>query len=323
VKHQVNNTRQQHRAFVRRIATGLVAGLMAVPALAFAHGGDSDLCSATSKAAKQACRYEVKNDFWIAIGNCSNLSSKDARRECRAEAAEERRSSSGDCRDQFDARQELCEALGGGPYDPVVDPANFLDPSEIAAQPNPLFPLVPGRQWVYEGDGETITVTVTDRTKEILGVECIVVRDVAEEDGEVTEDTDDWYTQDLAGNVWYFGEISKNFEDGELVDIEGSWLAGVEGAKPGILMKSAPQVGDVYRQEFALGESEDAGEVVSTSGSATVPAASCDGSCVVIKDFTPIEPDAAEHKYYAPGVGLILEVDLETGDRVELIEIVN
>ena len=92
--------------------------------------------------------------------------------------------------------------------------------------------------------------------------------------------------------IWYFGEISKNYEDGELTGIEGSWMAGVDGAKPGILMEAAPEVGDVYRQESALGDAEDAGEVVSTTGSATVPAASCSGSCVVIKDFTPIEPCA-------------------------------
>lgn len=88
-------------------------------------------------------------------------------------------------------------------------------------------------------------------------------------------------------------------------------------------MKSNPQVGDVYRQQFALGEAEDAGEVISTSGSATVPAASCDASCVVIRDFSPIEPGVEEHKYYQPGVGLLLEEDVETGGRAELIEATN
>ena len=175
--------------------------------------------------------------------------------------------------------------------------------------------------WVYEGDGETITVTVTGDTKEILGIEAVVVNDVVEEDGEIVEDTDDWYGQDVFGNVWYLGEISKNYEDGELVDIEGSWTAGVDGAKAGILMKAAPMVGDVYRQEWALGDAEDAAEVLSLTASAVVPAAgaSCAGTCVETLDFTPIEPDAAEEKYYSPDVGLILEVDTETGDRVELV----
>jgi hypothetical protein len=314
VKDQVKSTKKPCRALVRWITAGLVAGLMVAPALAAA-----DPCSSTSKRARRACKHEVRDDFWIALGNCANLSAAGDRRECETEAGGELRAAYGECGDQFHARQDLCRALGGGPYDPDIDPENFLDPSEIAADPNPLLPLVPGMEWVYEGGDETITVTVTDRTKEILGVECIVVRDVVEEDGEVLEDTDDWLTQDVDGNVWYFGELSLNFEDGELVDIEGSWVAGEDGAKPGILMKAAPAVGDVYRQEFALGDAEDAGEVVSTTGSESVPAASCAGNCTVIQDFTPLEPDVAEHKYYAPDIGLILEVDLETGDRVELI----
>ena len=116
-----------------------------------------------------------------------------------------------------------------------------------------------------------------------------------------------------------FGEIAKNYEDGELVDLEGSWEAGVDGAKAGIIMKADPQVGDVYRQEFFLGDAEDMGEVLSLSGDETVPAADCDNECLVTKDYTPIEPDVEENKYYAPGVGPILEVDVETGERVELV----
>jgi len=318
---EVKQARQRRRWLSIPVIAGLAVGLMAVPGAAFHN--ESGLCTATSKAAKRACGHELRDDLWIALGNCNNLSSGEARLECRVEVWQEYVSSFGDCREQFEAREELCDALGQGAYDPPIDPDNFLDPGEIAAQPNPLLPLIPGRRWVYEGGDETITVMVTDRTKEILGVECVVVRDVVEEDGEVTEDTDDWMAQDVEGNVWYFGEISKNFEDGELVDIEGSWVAGEESAKPGILMKAQPQVGDVYRQEFALGDAEDAGEVVSLTGSTTVPAASCAGTCAIVKDFTPLEPDAAEHKYYAPGVGLILEVDLETGERVELIEMTN
>lgn len=85
-------------------------------------------------------------------------------------------------------------------------------------------------------------------------------------------------------------------------------------------MLASPQAGDVYRQEVALGEAEDAARVISTTGSASVPAASCEGNCVVTRDFTPLEPDARERKFYAPGVGLILERDLVSGDRVELVE---
>jgi hypothetical protein len=86
-------------------------------------------------------------------------------------------------------------------------------------------------------------------------------------------------------------------------------------------MKANPRVGDVYRQEFFLGEAEDIGKVVSLDDSATVPAATCNGNCLVTKDYTPIEPEVDERKYYKPGLGLILEVDRESGDRVELIEV--
>ncbi len=147
-----------------------------------------------------------------------------------------------------------------------------------------------------------------------------MVNDVVEEDGEVVEDTLDWYGIDKRYNIWYFGEIALNFEDGELADIEGSWTSGVDGAKPGIIMKADPQVGDVYRQEFLLGDAEDMGEVLSLTESARVPYGAFD-NCLMTKDYTPIEPGVFEHKYYAPGIGPVLEVNPETGERVELVEI--
>jgi hypothetical protein len=149
---------------------------------------------------------------------------------------------------------------------------------------------------VYEGEEETVTVTVTGEFKEILGVPCAVVRDVVEEDGELVEDTYDWFAQDLEGNVWYFGEIARNYEDGELVDLEGSWTAGIDGAKIGVLMPIDSQPGAVYRQEFLLGEAEDMAEVLELGASAATPAAACDGNCLVTLEYTPLEPDGAEHK---------------------------
>ncbi|MGH7821621.1 MAG: hypothetical protein ACREQ9_17795 [Candidatus Binatia bacterium] len=300
----------------------MIAGAMLFIGGAPGTGLGENFCTKTSKAARRACANEAKDDFWIAVGICHNVSDDDAREECADEAEEARDEAKEECAEQYDAREELCDALGQAPYDPVIDPANFLSPADTAASPNPYFPLVPGTTWVYEGGGETVTVTVTNETKEILGVMAMVVNDVVEdEEGDVVEDTDDWYAQDVDGNVWYVGEIAKNFEDGELVDIEGSWTAGVEGARAGIVMKATPAVSNVYRQEFALGDAEDAAEVISTTGSESVPAASCDGDCVVTRDFTPLEPDHEENKYYAPGVGLILEVDPETGERLELVSV--
>jgi hypothetical protein len=276
-------------------------------------------CDKTSKAARSACKSAAKEDYFLAVGNCNNLSSDAARKACISAAKATAKEGGEECKDQLEARKALCEQLGQTAYDPVIDPNNFLTPAQTAANPNPYLPLVPGTVRTYEGPDETITVTVTNETKVILGVTTIVVRDVVVDDMDVpVEDTDDWFAQDVAGNVWYFGELSKSFENGELESLGGSWTAGVDGAKPGIVMKANPMVGDVYRQEFALGNAEDAGEVISTTGTESTPGASCTNECLVTRDFTPLEPGAEENKYYKAGVGLILEIDLETGERVEL-----
>lgn len=176
---------------------------------------------------------------------------------------------------------------------------------------------------VLKSGDETITVTVTNETIEILGVKCAVIRDIVEENGKIVEDTDDWYAQDSEGNVWYFGEISKNFEDGQLDNLDGSWKAGVDSAQPGIIMKAEPVVGDIYRQEFALGEAEDMAEVVETEHTTeSVDVADCSEGCLVTREFLPIEPEVEEFKYFAPGIGLILAIDGNTGDREELVEVV-
>jgi hypothetical protein len=212
--------------------------------------------------------------------------------------------------------------LGQAPYDPPVDPARFVDPGEIGSSvaPNPYYPLVPGSGWAYASNaGESNTVDVTGETRVILGVTCAVVHDVVRVNGEVTEDTLDWLAQDVDGNVWYFGENSQQLEDGIVVAVDGSWMAGSNLAHPGITFEAAPAAGDVYRQEFLLGDAEDVGRVLSTGASATVPAASCNGTCVLTADTTPLEPGIVENKYYAPGVGFILEIDPDTGERLELL----
>ena len=302
----------------------LIAAVVLVPlALAAPREarGEYPSCTMTAVAARAACFHERQDDYFIALGKCDNLLSMADRRPCRQRAEADRREAAAECRLQFQSRTGICAELGQAAYDPVIDPANFMTPAGTAADPNPYFPLVPGTVYTYEGGTETVTVTVTGEVKVILGVACIAVHDVVADAGEVIEDTWDWYAQDLDGNVWYFGEISQEFVDGELVSIDGSWKAGVDGAKPGIIMQAAPEVGDFYRQEFLLGDAEDVAQVVSVTGTAVVPAATCSGDCVVTSDFTPLEPDVAERKFYAPGVGLILEVDVETGDRVELVSV--
>ena len=145
-------------------------------------------------------------------------------------------------------------------YAPAIDPANFANSTTID---NRYFPLTPGTTFIYEGqteDGlERIESFVTHDTKEILGVTCVVVRVRATIAGELVEDTFDWYAQDNDGNVWYFGEDTKSFEDGMLESTAGSWEAGVGGAFPGIIILGDPLVGLSYRQEFFKGEAEDMG----------------------------------------------------------------
>jgi hypothetical protein len=279
------------------------------------------VCTDSARFAREACDLGDPSDYQIALGKCANLTDPTRQSDCKAAAKDDLQSAKDDCRAQFDARREVCGQIGEAAYDVSIDPRNFLDKAGILAQPNPLMPLIPGRTYVYKHGSETVRTTITNQTKQILGVTVIVVNDVSTINGLPTEDTEDWFAQDTQGNVWYFGEISRQFENGELVGIEGSWKAGVNGAQPGIVMKAAPQVGDVYRQEFALGEAEDMGAVLSRNGSATTPKASCNQTCLVTKDFSPLEPDAVENKYYAPGVGLILTVDTAANDREELLDI--
>ncbi len=210
----------------------------------------------------------------------------------------------------------------------VVDdtPYTFdLSPSDfVTGIDNPLMPLTPGSRWVYEGEDngevERIEVVVTDETREIMGITATVVRDTVTTDGELVEDTFDWFAQDTEGNVWYLGEESKEYEDGEVVSTTGSWEAGVDGALPGVIMWAHPEVGDPYRQEYYPGEAEDMAEVVRTGAAESVPQGDYD-DLVVIAEWNPLDPGVTEEKYYAAGVGVVLEVVVSGGTgRVELVE---
>ena len=167
-------------------------------------------------------------------------------------------------------------------------------------------------------------VTVTSDTKVILGVTCVVVRDTVYVgvDRTLEEDTIDWYAQDKFGNIWYFGENAVEYgPDGLIVGLGGSWMAGVDGAKPGIIMKANPQVGDLYRQEFALGTAEDMAQVIGLNQPTTTPIPNPPGpfnNCLETKEFSPLEPDVVEHKFYAPGIGNVQTVDAITGNHLDL-----
>ena len=180
--------------------------------------------------------------------------------------------------------------------DPVtIDPANFTTVID-----NQYWPMKPGSVWTYretdaEGKVATVVVTVTSDTKQILGVETVVVHDVLTEDGQVREDTFDWYAQDLDGNIWYFGEDTKEFTDNG-VDTAGSWEAGVDGALPGVIVPADPVPGLAYRQEYLAGEAEDRAIVLSVDEWVEV-AAGLYQDVLLTKEFTPVEPDVLEYKW--------------------------
>ena len=197
--------------------------------------------------------------------------------------------------------------VNGEPYRPDVPP-----PSEfVATVDNPYMPWIPGTKMVFEGisDGqrERNVVVVTDRTRVVMGVETTVVHDqVFSANGDLAEDTMDWYAQDSAGNVWYFGEDTAEYKNGAVSSTAGSWEAGVDGAQPGVVMLAQPTVGEAYHQEFRKGEAEDVGTVLALDDTATVPYGSFD-RVLVTEDTTPLEPQILEHKFYAPGIGVVIE----------------
>ncbi|MDP9341656.1 MAG: hypothetical protein M3Q23_06035 [Actinomycetota bacterium] len=201
-------------------------------------------------------------------------------------------------------------SVGSGPgTSPAVDPSNF-----VRHVTNPFFPLKPGTLWVYRGikDGKTQIdrVFVTHKTNTIVGIRATVVRDVATQEGRVIERTFDWYAQDRQGNVWYLGEDTTSFENGN-VSKEGSWETGVHGAVPGIVMEAEPQVADGYRQEFWKGHAEDQAWVLARGGPVHVPLGNLHHALKTM-EWTPLEPNVIDKKVYSRGTGLVSE-ESQTG----------
>jgi hypothetical protein len=207
--------------------------------------------------------------------------------------------------------------------DPVeLDPAAFT--AEIT---NQYWPMAPGTRWVYreideQGEPLRVVVTVTSETREIAnGITARVVRDTVTQGGELLEDTFDWYAQDADGTIWYLGENTAEFQDGEVSSRKGSFEAGVDGALPGVIMPGRPEVEMAYRQEYFEGEAEDNGAVLSLDEMAEVPAGQYDDVLLLTRDTITIEPDVLEYKLYAPSVGPVLVFGVSGGGgREELVK---
>jgi hypothetical protein len=181
---------------------------------------------------------------------------------------------------------------------------------------NPWFPLRPGTvlryRGVEEGKKSLDVVTVTRRTKLIAGVRCRVVRDRLFEAGRPAEDTTDWYAQDRRGTVWYYGEATRELDShGRTVSTEGSWRAGVKGARPGVIMPAHPRVGYSAAQEHFRGHAEDHFKVLRRNASVTVPYRVFDRRALLTKEWTPLEPGVIDHKYYVRGIGQVAEITVK------------
>lgn len=301
---------------------------------------DGNSCDTTAKHLRTACRAASTDEYFHSLAVCENIGDPGDRRECAMDAKDVLTETKSECRSVYRARLDLCDQLGQARYEPDFGPENFVDPDEIGSTiaANPYLPMIVGMVRVYEKtfvdeDGEDVTeeiaVIIRDEIKVIDGVRCRVVQDVVTANGDLVEDTDDWFAQHIDGSVHYCGEEAKDFEFfdedeprlPELVSIDGSFKQGRDGDLSGILMLSNPQVGDAYREEASYSNAEDAAEILSINGSESVPAASCSNDCVVIRAFSPLEPGVEEIKYYARDIGPILEVDSD-GARTELVELI-
>ena len=225
--------------------------------------------------------------------------------------------SSGD--DNSSARQSGTNTFPQSSEPAKLNPADFTTNID-----NPYFPLPVGAEWQIrvtdqEGLLQHETITVTDQTKQIAdGVTARVVRDIVREDGKLAEETEDWYAQDKDGNVWYFGEDTADIQNGNR-DTSGSFEAGVSGADAGIAMLAHPEAGMTYREEYYKGHAEDRSRVLALGQQAEVPFGHF-SDVLLTEDYTPIEPDVLELKFYAKGIGQVLAQTVSGGsEREELI----
>ena len=310
-----------------------VGALVTALALAMTAGASDfpGFCTASADALLQGCYAHFIGDRYVRKAVCWNVADPEERAECLADREEQRQEDKELCNEQHLTRVRACRLLGEARYDPDFEPELFDDP-RAPSKPNPYFPLTVGNKWVYLGGGEVDTVEVLNETKLLeSGVRCLVVRDRVEKDGFTKELTDDWFASAKDGTTWYCGEEVKDFEvfEGddpkvaELVSIDGSFKAGREGDKAGIIFLADPKVGDVYLEEFSLGNAEDVTEILSTTYEfgkdseldervpQEVASRFCNGDCVMTKNYSLLEPGIFARKIYAPGVGVIVEVEFD------------
>ena len=316
-----------------------------------------EFCSLSAQTLFRACNFDVRDDANETFANCIGIIDPNERADCYKELRLGWMEGKEVCMDQRDARLDVCELIGEEQYlDPLLEPdITFIDPDEIGFtyDPNHYVSLTAGHTYVLragEDFEETVVVHVTDMIREAEGYDeavlCRVVVDavmIAEEDEEggsiewvAEEITDDYFAQDDTGIVYYCGEIARNFEDGYLDNLDGSFFSGVGFAKAGVLIRQFPNVGQVDRQEYAIAEAEDVIEYIDLSAvpseeeggqNTNEPSFACtgnaDGDCLKTFDSAALDPEATEYKYYRKDLGFVLAVAMEdgeiTGEREELV----
>jgi len=297
-------------------------------------------CTATADLQRQACNAERRDDLLAARAGCLNLTDPAAQAACAADALATSREARGDCEALQSWRTAACTVLGEAPYDPPWNATDFDPDFHQPAVRNPYMPIQVGLFWAYAGGDETTTVEVLERTKEVEGVRCAVVRDLVYVDGRLHEATDDWLAHGRDGSVWYCGEEVKDYEvfEGdkpmkpELVSIDGSFKHGRDGAKAGMLMPAVPAAVGAWREEFSLGNAEDMAELVTTdyrygrhaSLDAGVPRALaerlCQQGCMITRNVPLTEPGTVDYKFYARGIGFFLEVSGDGQTKLQLVD---
>ena len=329
------------RTLVRVLPCLVLLLLCAAPAAARSRGREAatgSFCSTTAATLFQGCLHQVEADGAVASAVCLNISGAAERGACFRDADKAEDEAEDHCAEQLAGRRAACVFLGEERYDPDLDPEDFETDFADLDHPNRWFPLTPGHRWEY-GGSEEVVVEMTTATKAIDGLTCLVARDTVREDGVVVEDTFDWFAQRKNGDVFYCGEETAEFEifEGdqpptpELVTVDGSFKQGRDGDQGGIILPGEPRPGLAYREESSYENAEDIAQIVTATYAfgqnrdldRLVPKALaellCSGDCVVTRNSSLLEPGSFELKYYAPGIGVFLEVHPGSKNVLQLV----
>jgi hypothetical protein len=206
----------------------------------------------------------------------------------------------------------VMHTVGFAVADETIDPKNFGTNIN-----NPWHPLIQGTVMRYEGTKDdkpaTQVLTVTGKTKTIDGVECVVVEDIMSLAGRTADKTTGYFAQDKDGNVWSFGEDVQEFDSTGKVSKTEGWHAGIDGAKPSIVMEAQPAKGHTLINAYT----NDHAEVVNLAKPVKVPFGSYKDA-LLMKEWTPDEPDVLTNKYYVKNIGAVRDVAVK-GDSEEFL----